>query len=390
VKIRRAALRAFRLPLVKPLATAHGAIAERRGWLLRIEDLEGRVGLGEATPLPEFGTENPVDCERALRQSLKDLIDLAPGIDADSATEVFSRCCEARPTARAALECALADLAAQRASLSLGAYWRRMAGVDGEPAETVRIQSLVGGETPESVFESAALARSLGHRAYKLKLCVTPESTEMGFDLDRVAALRDAVGVDAMIRLDANEAWTLDAARDALTRLARFEIDFVEQPVPRSDLEGLSILDREAPIPVAADEALLGDGLERCIEMRAARILVVKPAAIGGFGIAIALLRQAREHGLRIVWSSLLDGAVSRMAALHLAAALGPDREVHGLGTGALLKEDLEAGPPIESGAIALPRAVGLGLTDGFRDAEKFVTKGPPWTDAAEPFGSSR
>jgi o-succinylbenzoate synthase len=386
----RAALRAFELPLVAPLATAHGQIATRQGFLVRIEDAAGRVGYGEASPLPEFGTERRDACERALVASLKAWVESGGVGDAVAVEHVLTKHTEGRPTARAALECALTDLAAQRDDCSLAVHWRRQAGIGGAPAERIDVQALVGGERPRDVFDAARTALGRGHRAYKLKLAASSDSRALGADLERVAALRDAIGASARIRLDANEAWSFETAQRALTRLAGFDIDYVEQPVARDELDALARLDRESPVRVAADEALLGAGLERCLERCAARILIVKPAAIGGFEAARRLVERARSAGLRIVWSSLLDGSVSRLAALQLAAALGSDTEVHGLGTGPWLAADLPGGPEIEAGSLARPQGAGLGLGTVWRDGHVFDAAGPPWLGAARAFGRAR
>jgi len=159
-----------------------------------------------------------------------------------------------------------------------------------------------------------------------------------------VSALRSAVGPKARLRLDANEAWNRTAAAAALVALEPFGIDYVEQPVRRDDLVGLKRLSQDGAIPVAADEALLGDGLAACLEARAASILIVKPAAVGGLSASIGVWRRAREEGLRVVWSTLIEAAVGRAAALALAAGLGPVDEVHGLGTADLLAADLVVG----------------------------------------------
>lgn len=374
MRIRRAGIRAFRLPLVAPLATAHGSIAERRGFLIGLEDDAGRRGLGEATPLPEFGTEGLVACERALIAGLGRLLERS--MEQDPA-DVFPERAPPRagaPCARAALESCFEDLAARCTGVSVAARWRRRAGLQGAPADAVAVQALIGGDSPAAVVASATRARERGHQAFKLKLAVSPQRRSLGLDLERVAALRETVGEAPRIRLDANEAWTLAEAEAALGALARFDIDYVEQPVSRTDLESLSRLDRTAPIRVAADESLLGDGLARCLEQRAARILVLKPAALGGVGPSLEIVSRAREQGLRIVWSSLLDGAISRGVALHLAAAVGAPEEIQGLGTGPLLARDLPGGPRIEAGRLACSRSPGLGLEEAgrlaFEDAD--------------------
>jgi o-succinylbenzoate synthase len=391
VTLRSIDLRAFRLPLDRPLATAHGSIAERCGFLVRIEDSEGHVGLGEATPLPEFGTEDSSESERALSVGARALLDQPTE---GEATELLGEACHNAPNARAALECAIADLQAQDRGMSLSSHWRELAGLPGSPPTQVAVQALIGGATPEAVFESASRVREDGYRAFKLKLAASPESRPIEVDLERVAALREAVGQSVRIRLDANEAWSRNEAIRALSALAPFDIEYVEQPLERADLEGLAWLEKEAPIPVAADEALLGAGLERCLEMRVAGILIVKPAAIGGIQVAIALVHRARELGLRIVWSSLLDGAISRQAGLHLAAGLSDLRgageagedEIHGLGTGPLLSADFKGAPQIAAGRIRLSTVPGLGLDEAPRSRSTFDGNDSIWHGPARRF----
>jgi L-alanine-DL-glutamate epimerase-like enolase superfamily enzyme len=118
-------------------------------------------------------------------------------------------------------------------------------------------------------------------------------------------------------------------------------------------------------VAVAADEALLGEGAAACLEARAASIFVVKPAALGGVEASVAIFGRARQLGIRVVWSSLIDGAVGRMTAVAIAAGLGdddPERvEVHGLGTADLLSRDLVAGCEVKHGLIETNSTPGLG-----------------------------
>ena len=292
--------------------------------------------------------------------------------------------CQNAPNARAAIECAIADLEAQRAGVNLAVYWRRLAGMSGEGAQSVGVQALVGGETHGAVFDSAKRFRQAGYGAFKLKLAVSRTTPGISADLRRVAALREAVGPDARIRLDANEAWIREEARVALQALAEWGIDYVEQPIARDDLEGLALLDRDSPIRIAADESLLGQGLDKCIDARAASIFVVKPAAIGGFRASIGLERRASALGIRVVWSSLIDGVVSRQAALHLAAALEAAGEVHGLGTGALMATDLAKAPPVRSGKIELSKSPGLGLDNAPSARADFEGEADFWSGPAD------
>lgn len=403
MKLRRAGLRAFRLRLEEPLATAHGVIHERAGFLVLLEDADGCHGLGEATPLPEFGTETLESSQRLLRKVCAALVtegegtSAGPGEPRDPTSSLSEL---AAPCARAALECALDDLEARRAGVSVSRLWRKRAQSAGlvrpldpmsgrKPSggsdEHVWVQALLGGDTPDAVDAAARRARSEGFRAFKLKVAAGGDPGRE-LDVQRVTALREAAGPEAVLRLDANEGWSRTGALSALQALAKFDIDFVEQPVARADLEGLAWLSAEAPIDVAADESLLGDGLDRVIESRAAHVWVAKPAALGGFRAALRLSQAAEEQGARLIWSSLLDGAISCMAATQWAAAVSRREEFQGLGTGPLLAVDFEGGARLASGRLSFANLPGLGF-----DAEVFVRDaGPIFSDQPVWFETAR
>ena len=336
------------LPLVRPLETAHGPIEAREALVVALEDAEGHVGWGEAAPLPEFGTESFGLCRGRLEGLLEGATSLAG---------------DATPCADFAWSTATRDLDARRADASFARRLAREAGYGDDLPTAIASQALVGGATPEAVAASARARLAEGFRAFKLKLAVTPEARSLGRDLDRVAALRQVVGPAARLRLDANEAWTEDQARRALIALAGFDVDYVEQPVARDDVDALGRLAAKGEVPVAADEALLDGGWRVCLARRAVSIWIAKPAALGALDVAIELARSVAEQGGRLVWSTLIDGAIGRGAARALAAATGAPGEVHGLGTGPLLAEDLVDGSdPVDAGHLPTPRRPGLGI----------------------------
>lgn len=368
MKLRRARVRGFALPLVAPIGTAHGAIDRRRGWLLEIEDESGCRGFGEATPLPSFGTETHEACRAALLRALE------PAKLALGTAGLETATTPNRPCAQSAISAACADLDARRRGRSLSSVIRERAGSTGAPLERVAIQALVSGAEAEAVAAHARRALAAGFRSFKLKLAVTSAQRDPALDLDRVAALRSVVGSAARVRLDANEAWSHAEAEAALAALSVHGIDFVEQPVARANLAALKALSETAPVPVAADESLLGDGWQRCLDARVASVFVLKPAALGGLAAALEVWRRATALEIRVVWSTLLDGAVGRGLALALASGLGNRSgvgadEVHGLGTAGLLAADLvprgvldRADALDDAGCLGVPSGAGLGF----------------------------
>lgn len=184
------------------------------------------------------------------------------------------------------------------------------------------------------------LARFEGCRTAKVK--VAQRGQDLRDDLDRVAAVRDQLGATANIRVDANAGWDLAQARDALTRLSAYDLEYAEQPVAEvSDLARLRrvlVADR-VPVPIAADESIRrAQDPIRIAREQAADLIVVKVAPLGGVGAALEIVAQC---GLPAVVSSALDTSVGIAAGVALAAALPGLVHDCGLGTVALMTGDV-------------------------------------------------
>ena len=172
-------------------------------------------------------------------------------------------------------------------------------------------------------------------------------------DADRVAAVRAALGPTGRIRLDANGAWDVDGAVDALARLEGFDLELVEQPV--ADLADLARVRRRVSVRVAADESLrsLGDA-RRLAALGAADAIVVKVQPLGGVRAALQVVEAA---GVPAVVSSLYETSVGLAAGVALAAALPELPYACGLGTATLLAGDVVADPLVpERGMISVRR----------------------------------
>jgi o-succinylbenzoate synthase len=355
MRIEAADLQSFRLRLRTPLATALGPVVFREGVLLSLRDTEGCHGYGEATPLQAFGTES-LD---AARHCLEECVALLAGADLQEPEDLLGWIagrCPLTPTARAAIDAALHDIVASAAGQSLASWLAAKWG--GSPSPAVPVNALLASRSPSALVAEARRAVGLGFHTLKLKVGVGPASD----DVERVAAVRGAVGPAPRIRVDANGAWTPDQALGRLEALASLDLEFVEQPVAAGDLDGLAQVRRRGPVAVAADESVLGEaGLRSVLEAEAADLVMLKPAAIGGISRARAAAELAGVAGVAVVPTSLLEGAVGVLAALHLAASLPSPLPACGLATSALLENDLAPPPVPERGRLRVPRGPGLG-----------------------------
>jgi len=195
---------------------------------------------------------------------------------------------------------------------------------------------------------AAMLVREYGCRTAKVKVGgprgADPDSSAtLRADVERVEAVASALGKGGRLRVDANGAWTLAAAGQAIKALEAAAragglegLEYVEQPC--STIGELATLRRLVNVPIAADESirLTGD-IDAVLRAEAADILVLKPSPLGG---ARACLAIAERSGLPVVISSAMESSIGLSSALAAALALPDSRMAHGLGTGTLLATD--------------------------------------------------
>jgi L-alanine-DL-glutamate epimerase-like enolase superfamily enzyme len=165
------------------------------------------------------------------------------------------------------------------------------------------------------------------------------------------------------LRLDANRAWAPEAARTFLATLEAPQVELVEEPLADPEPKALAALRATSPVPLALDESLTHAGLEALLEQPPTDLLVLKPMRLGGVLACLDIARRARDAGLGVVVTGMLDGTPATLAAAHLAAALDATGTpaTHGLATAGWLARDLAPPPPVAAGRLRLPDRPGLG-----------------------------
>lgn len=336
----------YALPFRDPYVTARGALRRREMVLLRLRDTDGRVGLGEAVPLALRGGPNLETVVREL-EALAETALLDPeGFAEDARAAVLSA------PARCAVETALWDLG-ERARLRSVPH----RGSDGNRGSgerrVVRCNAtLVAGE-PAAVAAEAERWAADGFRTFKLKLGA-------GDDVGQLRAVREALGPEVRIRVDANASWDVEEAARVLAAIEPFGVELVEQPV--ETLEEMAELADRTSIPLAADESV-ADAAEarRAAELGACAATGIKLSKVGGRPEAEAIMRELPAY-----LSSALDGPVGIATAALLAAEQGPPDEqtrAHGLATERLFASSVSAvGPRLEGDLLQVPPGPGLGV----------------------------
>lgn len=212
----------------------------------------------------------------------------------------------------------------------------------------VPVSALVPAVAPADGALVAAEAAARGITTVKVKV-------GDALEVDRVAAVREALGPGARIRLDANGAWDLDEAVERIERLARYGIELVEQPVAR--LDDLARLRRRVDVALAADECVRStEDARRLAALGAADAVVLKVQPLGGVRAALAVAEAA---GVPAIVSSLYETSIGLGAGLALAACLPELSFACGLGTAGLLGADVVLEPLLaEAGVLTLRRPV--------------------------------
>jgi len=353
----RASLTPFALPLVRSVKTGRETIDERRGILLEIGDSCGLKGWGEATPMDGFGTESFWEAWDCLVQFLPVLLEKEPG-SIDRTVERFRVAFPAANAALSALDTALCDLSARQQGCSMATF---LAGEFRTDARlTIRVNALLTAQDTAAIVAEAGEKFLQGFRTFKIKVGVL--SVEE--DLDRVGAVRKKLGDGVNIRLDANGAWTRDEAARALQALSSFDIEYIEQPLSAGDLQGSADLRGIQPVPLAADESVCSvEDMEKVLKYGAADYIILKPAAAGGPRMGMYMGKRAAGYAVPCVITTLMDGAVGRAMATHVAASLSFQQScAAGLATGSLLSADLSGGLKVQNGKISINEVKGLGV----------------------------
>jgi o-succinylbenzoate synthase len=342
VAIRRVHVRRYRLPFRAPVVTAHGRFEARVGWLVGVESSTGRFGWGDAAPWPGFGsaaTGSPCDPAAVLSA--------AEGVHDDP--DAFHRAVGACVEAHAAFSQAVLASAAEADGVPL-----RDLAADGPGAARVPVHALV------NTAEQARAAVERGFETLKIKIGVAP----LNDDLVRLDAIRRAVGPSVALRLDANGAWSWEAALHALRRLAEIGPAFVEQPC--RDMSTCARLRSESDVRIALDESLSSArDVHEALAREAMDVAIIKPAFFASWTEAHAAALQCRRLGVEVVVTCALESAIGRWGALHLAAALGADGapvSAAGLLAPVDPAHDVAPFPEVEAGHLAPTWTPGLGV----------------------------
>jgi len=341
------------IPLREPVKGVHGTTAVQRSVLVRVRTDAGVEGWGNVDPSPGYSAMSAADVYATVGRMAPALVGTDP-FNVHRALALMESAAAQRYEAQAAVEMALVDLKAR----ALGLPAHSLLG--GRVKEEITFNGWIGTVPPAQAAREASGWLTRGFRSAKIKV---DGATDEG--VERVAAVRAAVGDRMALRVDFNESLTLAEAAPFIRRLEPYDLTLVEQPIPRAEIAGLAQIRRAIGVPLMADESVTGPAsLIDIIRRGAADLVKVKVMKQGGLTRTLAMVECAAAaglgvvvgHGFGLTLSTLAEATVAAMSAAIIdgCEAVGPLK----------MAGDVVAEPVrLDTGAIRLGDEPGLGAT---------------------------
>ncbi|MDD8030993.1 MAG: dipeptide epimerase [Acidobacteriota bacterium] len=339
----------FDVPLIEPFRIAIGTMEAANDVLVKVITDSGLYGVGEACPFPPITgetQESNIAAARAIREILlgKDPLNL------EGLIEEIGNIVHSNPSAVAAYDMALFDLLGKVAGLPvyklLGGY-----------RSSFLTDMTTGLDTPEKMASSVKESLAQGYRQIKIKVGQDPD-----LDVKRVQAVREAIGPEVKLRIDANQGWSVPQAISALKRMEPFNIEFCEQPVKDSDIQGMKKVREQSVVPIMADESLFGPSdTIKLIKEEACDYFNIKLMKAGGILNSLKIAHVAAAANIQCMVGCMIDTRLALTAAAHLVASQKNIIFADLDGNSEHTVDPVTGGMKVEKGTIYLPEAPGLG-----------------------------
>ena len=338
--------------LTRPYTIAFRRIESVKNVILRIETDSGLAGSGAASPEPRVTGETMEACRAALAprrlawlrgRDVRDLESLGRELDGR-----FSNA----PAARAAVDMALHDLAAQ--GLGIG-----LVEMLGRAHESLPTSITIGIKPLAETLEEAEEYLARGFRVLKVKI-----GLDLGEDLERLIRLRERVGPGVGIRADANQGYSVADVLRFFRETESLGLEFLEQPLPADAVEAMRGLPESVRDRIAADESLLNEDDARALAAppRACGIFNIKLMKCGGIVPARRIATIAEAAGIHLMWGCMDESRIAIAAALHAAFSCPATRYLDLDGSLDLARDVAEEGFVLQDGIMRTSGAPGLGV----------------------------
>jgi L-alanine-DL-glutamate epimerase-like enolase superfamily enzyme len=354
------------IPLKEPFIISLGPIHNVQNLVVIIRTADGCAGYGECSPYMTINGES-IDTCFVVGQYFAKILKDKNALDLAGCIEAMDKTIYANSSIKSAFDIALHDIAAQHSGVPL---YRFLGGENNKILETDMTVSM---GDPQKMKADAVRFQQEGFPAIKVKLGGTLEE-----DVARIRAIREGIGPDLPLRIDANQGWgTAGNAIAVLQALASFDIEHCEEPISRHRFMELSRVSVSSPIPIMADESCGDDwDAERLIQLKACQMFNIKLGKSGGFFKGKKIAELGAAAGMHMQVGGFMESRLGMTAAAHLALS---NDHIHycDFDTPLMFTEDPVIGGIryLENGVIEMPEVPGLGAVVD----EAYLQKAESW-----------
>lgn len=308
MKIKDIRYEKLRVKLDRPFVVAIGVIESCETLIVRVDTDEGIVGYGEASPFVPVTGELLDTIPQFIDMFKPHLVGLDP-LELDKIHSVMNRLTVGNTSAKAGIDIALYDIWGKRMNEPV---YKLLGGA----RKSFVTDMTVGLSDPETMAQEATSYVREGYKVIKIKAGLDPDN-----DIRAIRLIREAVGADIALRVDANQGWDVRTAISTIRAYEEFGVEAVEQPLPYWDLDGLAIVRNHSRIRVMADESLHSpqDAL-RLVKKEAMDTFNIKLMKSGGLYPALKINAIGESCGVNCMVGCMLETRLGITAAASLVA----------------------------------------------------------------------
>jgi L-alanine-DL-glutamate epimerase-like enolase superfamily enzyme len=350
IRIKDIEIYAFDIPLVEPFKVSLGVITAANNVLIRVITDSGLIGLGESCPYAPI-TGDTQDTNLTIAKNIREMIKGKSPLAVNSLIAEIGHIVHSNPSIVAAFDMAFMDILGKAAGLPI---FRLLGGDDGNLETDITI----GIDSPEKMAASAQKYVAKGYKHIKVKVGTSPDD-----DVARVKAVREAIGNDVHLKIDANQGWNVPQAIDALRKMEPYNILFCEQPVVAWDVDGMRAVRNESPVPICADESLFWpqDAI-KLIKADACDYFNIKLMKAGGITNSVRIAHIADAANITCMVGCMMETRLGLTASAHVVASQRNIKFADLDGNSSHTIDPVVGGFTLsQSGLITLPEAPGLG-----------------------------
>lgn len=345
------------LPTIRPHHLSMTVMMKQSMVLIKIYSDDGIVGIGEATTIGglSYGAESPEGMKLTIDQYIAPLLIGQDATNIHLLRQRINKNVQHNTFAKAGIETALLDAQGKRLNVSVSTL---LGGAVKDKLEV--LWTLASGDTTKDIEEAKKLMTENRHNTFKLKI----GRNDPKVDVAHVSAIKKAVGDDVKITVDINQAWDEYVAKKWIAVLQGNGIDLIEQPIVKTNFEGLARLTEYFEVPIMADEACatISDAMKLC-KIRGGSVFAVKIMKTGGLYDAYKIAGMAEACDIALYGGTMLEGTIGTVASAHVfstATNMPWGTELFGP---LLLTDDIVTQKIVyKDNALELPTGPGLGI----------------------------